>query len=317
MKVIALVMYLLLVVRSVLAQGNSFPSTGNASIGTSSAPDAIAAYNSIFFGYAGVLEGHGAASGVFLNCNGYRQTGGGYYYRQTAPYAGISLANGNISFETALSGNAGTAISKDAKMTISLNGNIGIGTTTPSNLLHVITSTVAAGVRAESSSTFGSIQLKATGGAVQDWMIGADLVGVTGGGLAFYNNATGNYRMVLTGNGNLGIGTASPSEKLAVNGNIKARQIIVTQNNWSDYVFEPNYKLQPLSVVEKYIIKYKHLPEVPSANEIQAGGLNIGDAQALLLKKLEELTLYVIEQQREINKLKRNRQQHHPQRTSQ
>lgn len=103
------------------------------------------------------------------------------------------------------------------------------------------------------------------------------------------------------GNVRVGIGTPSPTEKLSVNGNIwsagyvKSKKIIATQLGWSDYVFADDYKLRPLSEVSYFIKKYKHLPEVPSAKEVAENGVDIGDSQALLLKKIEELTLYLIE----------------------
>ncbi|HEV8284259.1 MAG TPA: hypothetical protein VGQ09_08105 [Chitinophagaceae bacterium] len=98
--------------------------------------------------------------------------------------------------------------------------------------------------------------------------------------------------------GSIGIGTSNPGPyKLAVEGTLGARKVKVTQANpWADYVFEDNYKLPSLQELEKFIRKYKHLPEVPSIVEIEKNGLDLGDNQALLLKKIEELTLYVIEQ---------------------
>lgn len=74
--------------------------------------------------------------------------------------------------------------------------------------------------------------------------------------------------------------------------------------NWSDFVFDKNYKLQSLSSVEEFINKHKHLPEIPSAKEVAANGIDIAEMDAKLLQKIEELTLYVIQQQKEINELK-------------
>jgi len=87
--------------------------------------------------------------------------------------------------------------------------------------------------------------------------------------------------------------------KLSVNGNIYARKLTVTQLNWSDYVFDPGYKLRPLKDVENYIQKNKHLLDMPSAKEVAANGLSVGDNQANLLKKVEELTLYIIQQDKQ------------------
>jgi hypothetical protein len=67
------------------------------------------------------------------------------------------------------------------------------------------------------------------------------------------------------------------------------------RHGWSDYVFNDDYKLRSLSSLESFIKQNKHLPEVPSAKEVEEKGISVGDNQALLLKKIEELTLYVIE----------------------
>jgi len=130
------------------------------------------------------------------------------------------------------------------------------------------------------------------------------------GGLRFYTSqhvGGGNYdlRPVMTLNhfGNVGIGTTTPSEKFAVNGNIKAKKIIVSQTGWPDYVFDASYSLRSLSEVEKFIAKNKRLPDMPSAKEVEKKGISVGDNQALLLKKIEELTLYLIEQDKKINYL--------------
>ncbi len=106
-------------------------------------------------------------------------------------------------------------------------------------------------------------------------------------------------------NGNVGIGTNSPSEKLSVDGNIKTKKLIVTQNNWPDYVLRSGYKLRPLAEVERFIKQNNHLPDMPSEKEVSEKGVNVGDNQALLLKKIEEMTLYIIDQQKQINELKK------------
>lgn len=112
-------------------------------------------------------------------------------------------------------------------------------------------------------------------------------------------------RMRITATGNVGIGTTDPQAKLSVNGDIFSEKVRVIQNVWPDYVFHATYSLRPLREVEKYIQQYRHLPEVPSAKEVAAGGLDLGDTQAILLKKIEELTLYVIAMQKEIEGLKK------------
>ena len=103
--------------------------------------------------------------------------------------------------------------------------------------------------------------------------------------------------------GNVGIGTISindPNYKLFVETGIRTRKVKVDQVSWADYVFEPTYKLPTLKEVEDYIKKNKHLPDVPSAQEVEKNGIDLGDNQTILLKKIEELTLYVIEQNKKL-----------------
>jgi hypothetical protein len=95
--------------------------------------------------------------------------------------------------------------------------------------------------------------------------------------------------------GFVGIGTVSPQEALSVNGNIRAKQIKVEITNWPDYVFTKEHYLPSLQEVKSYIDQNQHLPEVPSEQEIAKDGLNLGEMNKLLMKKVEELTLYLIE----------------------
>ncbi len=102
----------------------------------------------------------------------------------------------------------------------------------------------------------------------------------------------------------MGIGTTNPgSYKLAVNGKIRAKDVVV-ETGWSDFVFEDDYELKPLNEVEIFIQTHKHLPDIPSAEEVSENGVALGDMQALLLQKIEELTLYMIEMDKENQALK-------------
>ncbi|MBN9297727.1 MAG: hypothetical protein J0I41_11975 [Filimonas sp.] len=105
--------------------------------------------------------------------------------------------------------------------------------------------------------------------------------------------------------GNVGIGTFNPTEKLSVDGNIRSRKVIVTQTGWSDYVFDPSYKLPSLDSVAAFVQENKHLPEVPSAATVIKEGLDVGEMQKLLLQKIEELTLYVIDLKKENSEMKK------------
>lgn len=102
----------------------------------------------------------------------------------------------------------------------------------------------------------------------------------------------------------IGIGTTAPgSYKLAVDGTIGARKLKVTQETWADYVFASDYDLISIDSVEQFIRRNKHLPGVPSAIEIFRDSLDVGGNQAVLLKKIEELTLYIIDLNKELKEL--------------
>jgi len=127
------------------------------------------------------------------------------------------------------------------------------------------------------------------------------------GGFSFYdytNNYILTHLLSIKGNGNVGIGTNTPADKLSVNGNIRAKEVKVETANWPDYVFQPNYELQKLSEVKAYIDQHHHLPELPSATQVEKEGINLGELNAKLLKKIEELTLHLIEKDKQLQEEK-------------
>ena len=98
---------------------------------------------------------------------------------------------------------------------------------------------------------------------------------------------------------NVGIGTYTPSEKLSVNGTIRSKEVKVESTGWADYVFEETYVLPTLQEVENHIEEYGHLQDIPSAQEVEEEGIQLGEMNAKLLQKIEELTLYLIEQNKQ------------------
>jgi hypothetical protein len=111
-----------------------------------------------------------------------------------------------------------------------------------------------------------------------------------------WGNASETYLTINAGN--VGIGTANPTSKLTVAGDINSREVKVTVNAGADFVFEKDYNLPSLDSVNKYLKENKHLPEIASAKEMQANGINLSEMNIKLLQKIEELTLYVIEQEK-------------------
>lgn len=127
------------------------------------------------------------------------------------------------------------------------------------------------------------------------------------------NTATVPYANAFAGNisfpngiwkesGNVGIGTSTPTNMLDVNGTIRAKEVKV-ESGWADFVFTPNYQLRSLAEVEEFIDQNGHLPDIPTAKEIEQNGVSLGEINAKLLQKIEELTLYLINKDKEIANL--------------
>ncbi len=225
------------------------------------------------------------------------------------------------------------------RIRISANGNVGIGTTSPKEMLEV-----AGALRVQNQGNgykkgiflFTNSLINGDNTGIdfctsnhQDF-IGARIEAErVSGGFSNMNIKTlkngdvsnnPSSSVYIKHTGQVGIGTTTPSAKLDVNGNIKAHEIEVTlaamhdlqlngtlaannitytaNGNTADFVFEDNYHLKDLSEVEAFIKVNKHLPEIPSATDMEATGVNLAEMNKLLLMKVEELTLYSIEQEK-------------------
>lgn len=187
-------------------------------------------------------------------------------------------------------------------------GNVGLGTTSPTAKLEI------GGGPAWTSAGWGkAIKLWRAQSMVLDAGSKKFGIGASFDSLFYFFSADTDsglapirWNMVMTGSGNIGIGTQTPNAyKLAVEGTLGARRIKVTQQaNWADHVFHPGYKLPTLQEVAQFIQTNGHLPEIPTAAEVKENGVDVGEMNRLLLQKVEELTLYLIKQQKEIDELK-------------
>lgn len=191
-------------------------------------------------------------------------------------------------------------------------GNVGISTNSPIYLLDIakfVTEPTVA-VRnlgsnggatfrmtdANSSSDYKFKSIAPGGFKIRDVTNSLDVI------LIENNSAT--HCIYIKSGGNVGIGTNNPGSKLAVNGKIDCKEVEVTLTGWPDFVFADDYKLRTLTEVEKFIIENNHLPDVPSEKEVLENGVNVGEMHSTLLRKIEELTLYMIELKKENEEMK-------------
>lgn len=172
------------------------------------------------------------------------------------------------------------------RMHISESGNVGVGTTNPQQKF-VVSNNGAEGFELYFNQPSNVV------------------------GLQSYNRSSNVYsKMQLDASqfsfmyGNVGIGISNPSNKLDVKGTIHSQEVKVDMNDWSDFVFKKEYNLPTLEEVEKQIAEKGHLKNIPSEKEVLENGINLGEMNAKLLQKIEEMTLYMIEMKKDINILK-------------
>ena len=194
------------------------------------------------------------------------------------------------------------------------SGNVGIGTLSPSRPLHI---NMGSSWTARFQSTSGYIDIgpaNSTGAHIYTdrglFYFNKDISLIANPSRIrayqsnpFYINVGASDRIAVLSNGNVGIGTTNPGQRLEVNGNIRAHEIKLEISNWPDYVFDPSYELMDIDELAEFVKENRHLPGVPSEKEVLQDGLNLGEMNSLLLKKIEELTLYLLLQQKELEKL--------------
>ena len=240
-----------------------------------------------------------------LSLQPYGHTGGPWNFK--------ARDNASVAFLDIDYGITGSAL------TITSDKNIGIGTTNPSQKLEVLGNGFFKGVIISSVSDVigGQIQLKnsskTANGTASSWNI-YNMTGPYGNSLQFwaYDNLACveggmcSNRFTIMDNGNVGIGAGNPTNKLDVNGTIHSKEVKIDLTGWSDFVFKKDYNLPTLEEVEKHITEKGHLENIPNEEEVLKYGINLGEMNAKLLQKIEELTLYMIEMKKENDLMKKD-----------
>jgi hypothetical protein len=205
-----------------------------------------------------------------------------------------------------------SASSSNEIMRIQGNGNVGIGTPSPTDRLDVNGNIAMRGLGIFEFGK-GVVGKEVNAGRVGYNAFGQEGLTFVGGGTTTTNRKvfffaeggasfSGNINALTT----ISVGTPNvpTGYKVAVDGKIIAEELRIQNSTaWPDYVFEKEYDLMPLKDVENHITKHKHLPDVPSAKDVSIDGFAVGDMQKVLLRKIEELTLYIIEQEKRIKEL--------------
>jgi hypothetical protein len=183
---------------------------------------------------------------------------------------------------------------------VSQSGNVGVGTSNPGAKLDV-----NGNMHIKGNSALVQFENSNTGHKWEIYSGGS----IGNNGLGIFDRTTSQYLIAFAANGNVGIGTENPSleYKLDVKGEMRACKLHANNlSNWCDYVFEDDYELMPLDSLDAFVKKNKHLPGMPTETEVMENGIDLGEMNAKLLEKVEELSLYVIAQEKRIKELEKN-----------
>jgi hypothetical protein len=295
---------------NVTGAGNYYLNSGNVGIGTTSPTTAL--------DVVGNIQSNGV---IYITKNGDDAIGSGPFFQLGSATGSNHLQGIQLSTSGHLDFWSYDGSSFKQNIRIQNNGSVGIGTTSPGTSLDVkgiIRATTGGlqigkfGVASNPILAIGIDRIDFSSSAIINGWNNSSNCGISIGtirndGVAFsvvtgatldanYLPSTqGTTAFTVLGNGYVGIGTTTPDTKLAVKGTIHTQEVKVDMTGWNDYVFDKTYQLPTLSSVKTYIDQNHHLPEIPSETEVIKNGVNLGEMVKLQTKKIEELTLYLID----------------------
>jgi hypothetical protein len=285
------------------AQTNTFPASGNVGIGTISPLATLHVNGQVIFQGANVgiqfrdvSNSNNFQMGLVTSAGGYSRFSqpGDFVFGKVNVPGNIYISNqqnGTINFTT-----GPNATTDNIIMTIN-GSNVGIGSTTPTSKLEVAGKIRSIGAGSASGSfeaanvqngnTYFTTNTTSGNGYINlNKLDGTTTVFLNSLGQSYFNG--GNVLIGKTSQTNIGY-------KLDINGDARANKLVVNTTG-ADFVFDSTYSLPTLQQVEAYIQQHHHLPQIASATEMQKNGIDLGDNQTRLLQKTEELTLYIIQQ---------------------
>ena len=304
------------------AQTNTFPNSGNVGVGTTNPTNLLTAQKnqngSTLIEVKNNDNGNSARRGIIIG-NGtpgnsvyLLSTSSNYNQVNTWSNAGVLGTDSQLSNGLIIRSGSGKIRFQpngiNDKIVFDQDGNVGIGTTNPQEKLKIVNGSVSVDSSSDGSNAFefgnnyGQMYYDAQSSGEQNRGMYFQEQLSTNRGFHFLNS-NGDRLLKINGNGNVGIGTNSPNAKLAVNGNIHTQEVKVDLVGWPDYVFEEDYHLPTLQEVEQHIAEKGHLENIPSAAEVAENGIQLGEMNKKLLEKIEQLTLYMIEQDKKTDML--------------
>jgi hypothetical protein len=323
MKKTILSIILLIATINIYSQTNIYPPSGNVGIGTNSPNESLHIRTAV----ANLLVENSGIEGAYINIKSgrFNRPAITSYKQVDKEYWNTGILYDELGNQKYSIGTSQELVS--SKFTIQSDGNIGLGTNLPSDRLQIgeINDGQNSKINIPGVYNFEKIKFGQYGNGAgslefvnhtnQTESYGLRLYSSTDSGINglqiqtanptnSYQNLSYTTRFAININGNVGIGTITPAYKLDVCGAIRAKEVKVDLLGTCvpDFVFKKDYKLMNLNELEKFVTTKQHLPEIASEKEMIENGLNIKEFQMKLLQKVEELTLYVIEQNKQIKR---------------